>query len=392
MNKKEWDKGYQDAIQAIEKAIKDVQSGKKNSSKGSDDDLSIPMPSDGDGDAEDDNGGKDAEDQNRGNSGSPDKNKGKGDGDSSGSGSRDSGDTINGSSNVGEVRPEDCTDPTGQVGDMPGQPGTFSSGDFGKIAKAEGYSDDKPTDSAVEKDWKDTAIRESSKLRGEGPGSLKSKIEGLYKTSTDWKKALRRVVGRCINQDDKRQAYANKNVLTSQDRIARTDKDKYDCVDYIMAVIDTSGSVTDKMLQLLLSEVYQVALQKKPVKLDVVLCDARIQSIVEFRTMRDLKNYASHATVLGRGGTDFSPIWTAFKNGARAVSLGDKERRIAENWKRIPSELVMIFTDGYCTQYKRDPLHMKNLCWVIVDNPGFNIKYKDQQTMAVYLNSKELES
>lgn len=388
MDKKEWDKGYQDAIKAIGDAIKNAQSGKKgNSNSQNGNELSIPMPGD-DNDNDDqqknsNNGNQNNDTGDQSNSGN--KNQG------SSSGSRDSGDTIKGSSNVGEVRPEDCEDPTGQAGEMPGQAGTFTSGDLGKIAEAEGYKDDKPADSAIERDWKDTAVREASKLKGTGSGSLRSKIEALYKTNTDWKKALWKVVGRSINQDDKRQAYANKNVLTSQDRIARTDKDKYNCVDYIMAVIDTSGSVTDEMLRLLLAEVYQVALQKKPLKLDVVMCDARIQSIMEFSNIRDLKNYMKNATVLGRGGTDFKPIWTAFRTGAKTPGLNDKEKRIAMNWPKIPAELVMIFTDGECYQYKRDPLHMKNLCWVFIDNPGCNIEHKDQQTMAVYINSKDLE-
>ena len=37
----------------------------------------------------------------------------------------------------------------------------------------------------------------------------------------------------------------------------------------------------------------------------------------------------------------------------------------------------MVFTDGYLNQYKRDPRTMRNLCWVILDNPSFDVKYKD---------------
>jgi hypothetical protein len=62
-----------------------------------------------------------------------------------------------------------------------------------------------------------------------------SKLEGLYKTSKDWKKDLKKIVGHSISPDEKRQAYAHKNVLVTQDRIARTDKDKYDNLDYMMA-------------------------------------------------------------------------------------------------------------------------------------------------------------
>ena len=48
----------------------------------------------------------------------------------------------------------------------------------------------------------------------------------------------------------------------------------------------------------------------------------------------------------------------------------------------------MIFTDGYLNQYKRDPRTMRNLCWVILDNPSFDVKYKDAKTKCVYINTK----
>ena len=62
-----------------------------------------------------------------------------------------------------------------------------------------------------------------------------------------------------------------------------------------------------------------------------------------------------------------------------------------KRFKSIRPELVMIFTDGGLTQYKRDPRTMKNLCWVILDNPGFNVQYKDSQTKCIYLDTKDIK-
>jgi hypothetical protein len=49
----------------------------------------------------------------------------------------------------------------------------------------------------------------------------------------------------------------------------------------------------------------------------------------------------------------------------------------------------MIFTDGYLDQYKRNPRTMKNLVWVVVDNTGFDLKYKDMQTKCVRIKSED---
>ena len=102
---------------------------------------------------------------------------------------------------------------------------------------------------------------------GSMKGNWSSVINSIYKVKSDWKKELRKIVGHSISPDDKRSAYANKNVLVSQDRLARTDKDKYDNLDYMMAWIDSSGSMTDDNLKRVLTELYSMALAKKPIKL-----------------------------------------------------------------------------------------------------------------------------
>ena len=279
--------------------------------------------------------------------------------------------------NQGVVRPEDCQGPDALNG-VPGQPGGMVDRKTGdQIANSEGYDSGDAADAALEKEWKDSALRTANKLKGKEAGYLKSKLEGLYKTSTDWKKALKKVIGTAISPEDRRQAYANKNVLIAQDRIARTDKDKYDNVDYIVAFIDSSGSMSDTQLKMCLSEVYSLALAKKPLKIVVVQCDTKIQSIDEYTDVRSLKRDMKTATVKGRGGTQLKPCWDLLKNDPK--------------YKRRAAELVMVFTDGFLDQYKRDPKTMRNLCWVILDNPGFEVEYKEINTKAVYINTSDIK-
>lgn len=278
---------------------------------------------------------------------------------------------------VGRVSAEDCKGP-GQLSDTPGAAGGIIDKNTGdQIAKSEGYPDDGGSESARERDWKDAAIRAASKLQGKQAGALKSKIESIYKTSTDWKKALRNIVGHSISPEEKRQAYAHKNTLVAQGRIARTDKDKYDNMDYMMCWIDSSGSMDDNTLRRVLSEVYSVALAKKPIKLVIVQCDTKIQEIKEFSNIRDLQRTLNRATVKGRGGTELKPCWDLLKTDPR--------------YKRKRPDLIMIFTDGYLNQYRRDPRTMNNFCWVILDNPGFNLEYKDSLTKCIHLKVEDIK-
>lgn len=341
---KEYNNGYQAAIEAIKKQLS--QSGGSGGSSNSDLE-NLPQPGD--------------------NNQSGNNNQ---------SGGENSRDSKNGN-NQGVVRPEDCIGPS-QLNNIPNTPGTMVPKEVGdQIANQEGYDKEGGGESQIEQDWKDAALKAANKMQGDGAGKLKSQIEGLYKTSKDWKKELRKVVGMSISPDDKRQAYANKNILISQDRIARTDKDKYDNLDYMMAWVDSSGSMSDDQLKMCLSEVYSVALAKKPIKLIIIQCDTQIQDIKEYTDLKQLKKDMIKATVKGRGGTNLKPCW---------------ELLIKDNkYKRRPAELVMVFTDGYLTQYKRNPKTMRNLCWVILDNPSFKCEYKDVNTKVVYIDTSQIK-
>lgn len=355
MDKKEYDKGYQEAIKAIKAALSG-QAGQGGQSKQIDPDMEMPPQ------------------QPNNNQQNQQNQQGSGE---EGSSSDQQGSPGKGSGNQGVVRPEDCIGPD-QLNKVPAKSGAMiDKGTGDKIAEQEGYAKEGGGQDAVEREWKDAAIKAASKMKGDSMGNLKSKILGAYRTSTDWKKELRTIVGHAISPEDKRQAYANKNVLISQDRIARTDKDKYDNVDYIMAWIDSSGSMSDDQLRLCLSEVYSMALKKKPLKVITVQCDTKIQEIKEYRTIREMQKDFKQATVKGRGGTNLKPCWDLLKNDPK--------------YKRIKPELVMIFTDGYLDQYKRDPRNIRNLCWCIIDNPGFDLEYKDMNTKVIYLKSEDIK-
>ena len=385
---KEWNEGYQAAVEAIKKIMQGDNSDVSDNNSGG---TGLSMPSEVFDKAQKEGGqtqtgnGKDKSINPGGNQQGQQGNQGnqQGKGSSGSGGSR----TSSSDPNQGVVRPEDCASNSSSVGNTPSTAGGFfdkAEGD--KLAQAEGYDKEGGSDDAVERDWKETALREANKLKGDPGtawGKLKSAIESMYKVQTDWKKALKYVVGKSINDAEKRQAYANKNILISQDRIARTDKDKFDNMDYMIAFIDSSGSMSDDQLKMVLSEVYSLALQKKPVKLITVQCDTKIQEIKEYTSIKELKTDSLHATVKGRGGTDVKPLWD--------LMAGTIQKDFKKRHKGNP-DLVMIFTDGYVpAQYPRNKRLMNWLCWCILDNPSFNVQYNDNMTKVIHLKTDDIK-
>lgn len=286
-------------------------------------------------------------------------------------------------SSQGIVRPEDCCSNNSGVENTPGTAGGFfdkSEGD--KLAQSEGYDKDGGSESTVEQDWKDASLKAANNINskpGDAWGRMKSTIEGLYKVQHDWKKALKYVVGRSINPEDTRQAYANKNILVSQDRIARTDKDKFDNMDYLLAVIDTSGSIDDNRLKLLLTEVYGIALSKKPMKIVIMQCDTKVQDITVYNNLKDFKDNIKFTTAKGRGGTDMGDVWRVLRTDKRFM-------------KHKP-DLTIIFTDSDSTsrQYPRDKKHMGHLVWCILDCPSFTLNYPDSMTKIIHIKSEDIK-
>lgn len=359
---KDYKSGYDAAIEAIKKKLQDMQNGNND------------MKNQGSGDGNQQDNGMISPEEAVGGQKRPNQ-QGQSGGSASGSKSR----TSKNDQNQGIVRPEDCCPPSSsRLSEVPGRAGgMIDMGEGEQIAKQEGYKPEGGNATAIERDWKDAALRETNKHKGDLPGNLVATIEGLYKTAQDWKKELRKIVGYSISPDDKRSAYANKNVLVSQDRLARTEKDQYDNMDYMMAWIDSSGSMSDDQLKQCLTEVHAVALAKKPMKLVVIQCDTKIQWIKEYRSLEEMKRDIPKQQVHGRGGTELKPCWDLLRNDPK--------------YKRISPELVMIFTDGGLTQYKRDARTMRNLCWVILDNPSWQLQYKDINTKVVHIRTNDIK-
>lgn len=370
---KGYDNGYNEAIEAIKRMLAGGQQGGQGGGMTPDPKLQQPDPKDSpDGQQGGDSGSQNGQQSSQSNQGSKSGSQGS---DSQGGSGRDADST----GKKGIVRAEDC-EPLGGITDMANEPGGMCDRKTAdEVAKKEGYEEQGGSESSTEKEWSESSIKASKHLKGTDAGHsmMKGKIENIWKVSHDWKKELRAIVGQSISPDEGRMAYAHKNTLISQDRVARTIKDKYDNMDYMMAWIDSSGSMSDDQLKKCLKEIYQVALAKKPIKLVVVQCDTKIQSIKEYTNLKDLMRDTVNATVKGRGGTELKPCFDLLKEDKR--------------YNKRPADLVMIFGDGDATQYKRDPKRIKNLCWVVLDRPSWTLQYKERYTKCVHMCTNDIK-
>lgn len=112
---------------------------------------------------------------------------------------------------------------------------------------------------------------------------------------------------------------------------------------HIMVAIDTSGSVTDRQMQEILSELTYVKTKFNPKKMTVIDCDTKIHNIYEITDNDQIQDLSFS----GYGGTRVAPpIEYAIANNAQAL---------------------LYFTDG-CFQPYTDKVPFP-LLWIIYDNP-----------------------
>jgi len=172
-----------------------------------------------------------------------------------------------------------------------------------------------------------------------GPGNVPGQFQELLslhdaaESQLDWKSLLRRYAGQCV-QITPRLDYPSRRlphlVGVVPGRSRRTERPR------IMAVIDTSGSVTAQMLSQISGELSNLA---RNFDVTVVECDQAIHDVYPYRPI---------TKVVGRGGTDFRPPLKK------------------EFLQQHRPDLVVYFTDGIGSAPKNRPA--VRVVWCLV--PG----------------------
>lgn len=178
----------------------------------------------------------------------------------------------------------------------------------------------------------------NDETRGMMPGDFLDQVDELNKPAKlCWQAILKKYVGTLAVNKKK-----------TRTRLNRRQPDRFDlsgCVDdkilKIAVAIDTSGSVDDKMIAQIFSEIFAI-LAKRKHEITVIECDADVQRVYRAKTMADVKT-----GVKGRGGTCFSPV----------IEYINSDRYFRD-------ALLIYFTDGYGESKIPRPRTYRNI-WVV---------------------------
>jgi predicted metal-dependent peptidase len=171
-------------------------------------------------------------------------------------------------------------------------------------------------------DWKIATIQaaNAAKEKGALPASLARLVEELTTPKINWKDRLRRFVTE-ISKDDYSWIRLSRRFLGQGLFLPSLYSES---MGEIVVAIDTSGSISQEMLNIFGAEIKAIVQSVRPQKTIVVYCDAKVNHVDEFTPDDELK-----FTMHGGGGTDFCPPF-----------------KLLEEQNKTPACFVYL-TDGY---------------------------------------------
>jgi len=196
----------------------------------------------------------------------------------------------------------------------------------------------------INDDFDEQAIKETVKKLAENAskGKLPDSIEQLYrelnrKSEVTWKDYLKRLLGtlpagykKTITRRDRRQPER----LDLRGKLSRH-------IAEIAVAIDISGSVTDKEIEEIMSEVFSIV-RNYPSDITIIECDSDIRRVYKASNIKQIKK-----KVNTRGNTKFTPVF----------------EYLAKN--RLRNHVLIYFTDGLGEEELGiTPVH-KNTIWVL---------------------------
>lgn len=266
--------------------------------------------------------------------------------------------------------------------------GFMSQESAADIARSEGYGDEDckvESESKLQQDWRDATIEACSKNNGPGSGNIVSRFKDYYITSHDWKGDLKKYVGRALSSVESDTRIGKKKWL-AQGEIKKYDVPTNNIIDSVIFLIDCSGSVSDKLLQNIISECWTICKKKKIEKVTYCYYDNGItqmetnmvmktEGILNPEMVKKIKrgNASPAAEIHGRGGNSEDKVM-------------DEITKIIKKSHKKP-ELVMWFTDGYTYSRPVKPTCIKNMIWVVYDNNNFEVK---DSSRVIHIKSEDI--
>lgn len=147
----------------------------------------------------------------------------------------------------------------------------------------------------------------AEKLKGHKAGDLNQELQLADSRRIDWKTLLRKWLFERIRGDWKTYPFSKKHLW----RNIYLPSVSLDVPSHVILAIDTSGSVPESELSKVFIEVQNYR-DIFPSQLTVIQCDAMIQKIEEYES-EDYAPAPKKISILGRGGTDFRPVFDWIK-------------------------------------------------------------------------------
>ena len=130
-------------------------------------------------------------------------------------------------------------------------------------------------------------------------------------------------------------------------------------IDEFVIVIDTSMSVSGKLVHSFLEQTYQILSESESylhkVHIRIIQCDEQVLSDVKVTSQEELADYMEHFRLLGEGGTDFRPAFAYVENLIREGQFQDlrgllyfTDGKGIYPKKKPPFETAFIFCEENC--------------------------------------------
>lgn len=179
-----------------------------------------------------------------------------------------------------------------------------------------------------------------SKDPGSVPGDIRRFLEELRKPKVNWKAVLQRFLSE-LSPSDYSWRQPNRRYLPNY--LPKLKTEELGRIDF---AIDTSGSISKKQFDQLLSEVWAVLRMFNPKELGVYQFDDILQGVDIVKSLKDFSNIK----FTGGGGTNVLPALQEFESNK--------------------AQALIVLTDGFFhiehLQKPRNPV-----IWAVYNNPGF---------------------
>ncbi len=195
--------------------------------------------------------------------------------------------------------------PDGDHGGQGGDPG----GCGGFVSPSESATADKKDPDQLKDEWKTAVVAaaSSAKLAGKLPGGVRDMVEKITDPKADWRELLRRFMDETTEKTDRSWNRPNRRHIHNGLYLPGP-APGLETGDIVVGV-DTSGSITDKVLAAFGSELRAIVEEGNPKSVTVIYCSHDISRVDVFEN-GDPVNIATNVET---GGTDFRPVFEEIK-------------------------------------------------------------------------------